>query len=542
MFFIIFRRIWLVEDPLPLPSMQAYVKLIDITNDLSVGAIEAAKRNLRLVFLVAAGTMAFVFFRDFPLRSERVGDETVTHSIMDAGLPAKYYSHGTVWVPKEWSLSKYTLIGFTFEPIQLALGWFLRFRVAFLVGMGSLLTFFVIMPMAVGLDFPILIVKNVEIDGEEYLLEGTFSINDEGLNEVFGIQEGQYHLPATLAKDRIAKIVAIGAILGGGITAFLKMLPVFKTTIADMRRTAPSRGVRKDWIQGRGWYEWPSAHIKIMSIVTFVGITAVFTIGGYPLLYSLVFAAVLVSFTFVFGAIAVKVAGEIGVTPVSGTSFITLTLLFGIFSILDVLTGSGKELTFIMALLGTAIFGTAISLSAEIIWDFRIGIYASTRPVHLVRAETIGVLFGAPVAVTASTVLSYGLAQGVLDLEAPQAHAFATYVQVLAGAEPYVVHLLLLGIMIGVFMELLTGMGTSFGLGMYLPLWYILPLILGGGARDVWEKKYLEPMAKEHNWTERQKTMKLLTTYMIATGLMVGAALMGTIIALYMIIPLFTGG
>ena len=56
------------------------------------------------------------------------------------------------------------------------------------------------------------------------------------------------------------------------------------------------------------------------------------------------------------------------------------------------------------------------------------------------------------------------------------------------------------------------------------------------------ELKYLEPQAKANNWTERQKTMKLLTTYMIATGLMVGAALMGTIIAIKMIIPLFTGG
>ena len=541
MFFIIFRRIWLVEDPLPLPSMQAYVKLIDITNDLSVGSIEAAKRNLRLVLMVASATMAFVFLRDFPLSSERVGDRTINHSIMDSALPEKYYSSGTVWLPKENPLSQYTLIGFTFEPIQLALGWFLRFRVAFLVGMGSLLTFFVIMPMAVGLDFPIFIVKNVEINGATYLLEGTFSVNDAGLREVFNIPPDQYHLPATLAKDRVAKIVAIGAILGGGITAFLKMLPVFKTTIADMRRTAPTKGIRKDWIQGKGWYEWPSEHIKIMAIVAGIGITTVFTLGGFPLLYSAVFAIVLVSFTFVFGAIAVKVAGEIGVTPVSGTSFITLTLLVGIFTALDLLTGTGAKITFIMALLGTAVFGTAISLSAEIIWDFRLGIYASTRPVHLVRAETLGVLFGAPVAVTASSVLSYGLAKGVLDLEAPQAHAFATYAQVLAGAEPYVVHLLLLGIMIGVFMELLTGMGTSFGLGMYLPLWYILPLILGGGARDIWEKKYLEPQAEANNWSEREKTMKMLTTYMIATGLMVGAALMGTIIALYMIIPLLTG-
>jgi uncharacterized oligopeptide transporter (OPT) family protein len=541
MFFIIFRRIWLVEDPLPMPSMQAYVKLIDITNDLSKGAIEAAKRNLKLVFTIALATMGYVFLRDFPLRSQQIGGETVSQSIMDSALPSRYYSDGTVWIPKENPISKFTLIGFTFEPIQLALGWFLRFRVAFLVGMGSLLSFFVIIPLAVGMDFPVLIVQNIEVNGQTELFSGIFSINDKGLNDVFNIQKDQVHLPALLAKDRVAKIIAVGAILGGGITAFLKMLPIFRTTIADMRHTSEKKGVRKDWIQGKGWYEWPSQHIWIMSIVTFIGISVVFSLGGYPVLHSIVFATVLVTFTFIFGAIAVKVAGEIGITPVSGTSFITLTLLVGIFSIMGVFLGTPKSVTFIMALLGTAIFGSAVSLASDVIWDFRIGIYASTRPVHLVKSETIGILFGAPIAVTAATILSYGLAQGILDLEAPQAHAFATYVQVLDGAEPYIVHLLLLGFGIGVFIELLTGMGTSFGLGMYLPIWYIFPLILGGGARDLWEKKYLDPQAKAKGWTEREKTLQLLKTYMIATGLMVGAALMGTIIALYMVLPLFIG-
>lgn len=538
MFFIIFRRIWLVEDPLPMPSMQAYVKLIDITNDMSVGAIQAAKRNLRLVGMITVATMGFVFLRDFPARTETIGSHTVSKSAMDIALPDKYYSHGTVWVPADNPVSRFTIIGFTFEPIQLALGWFLRFRVAFLVGMGSLLSFFVIMPMAVHYDFPVLIVKNIPLTGgQSEIFTGIFHLNDPGLRTVFNLEPGDVSLPAVLARDRVARIIAIGAILGGGLTAFFKMLPVFKSTIADMRRTKPS-GMRKDWIQGKGWYEWPSTHIIVMAAVTFIGITTVFTLGGFPFLQSIVFAAVLVSFTFVFGAIAVKVAGEIGVTPVSGTSFITLTLLVAIFMAM----GTSKSVTFIMALLGTAVFGTAISLSSDIIWDFRLGLYASTRPVHLIRAETLGILVGTPVAVTAATVLSYGLAQGVLDLEAPQAHAFATYVQVLAGAESYIVHLLLLGVGIGVFVELLTGMGTSFGLGMYLPIWYIFPLLLGGGMRDYWEKRILEPQAKAKGWSEREKTMRMLKTYMIATGLMVGAALMGTIIAIYTIIPLFTGG
>ena len=42
---------------------------------------------------------------------------------------------------------------------------------------------------------------------------------------------------------------------------------------------------------------------------------------------------------------------------------------------------------------------------------------------------------------------------------------------------------------LGAFVEWATGMGTSFGLGMYLPTPATFPMLLGGAARDWWEKK-----------------------------------------------------
>jgi uncharacterized oligopeptide transporter (OPT) family protein len=67
-------------------------------------------------------------------------------------------------------------------------------------------------------------------------------------------------------------------------------------------------------------------------------------------------------------------------------------------------------------------------------------------------------------------------------------------------------------------------------------------LILGGGLRDWWEKNRLESMAKREGWSEKQKTMRLLKTYMIATGLIIGEAIMGTLVAFYYVLPLLTGG
>jgi uncharacterized oligopeptide transporter (OPT) family protein len=73
---------------------------------------------------------------------------------------------------------------------------------------------------------------------------------------------------------------------------------------------------------------------------------------------------------------------------------------------------------------------------------------------------------------------------------------------------------------------------------MYLPLGIQIPLLLGGAARDTWEKRMIDPKAIEEKWPERKKTLKLLDSYMMATGMIVGEALMGTVIAIYLVLPL----
>ncbi len=128
------------------------------------------------------------------------------------------------------------------------------------------------------------------------------------------------------------------------------------------------------------------------------------------------------------------------------------------------------------------------------------------------------------------------LAKGDLALEAPQAHAFAVFVQILAGGK-VMMSLFILGVFIGVVVELLLGMGTAFGLGMYLPLQYTLMMLTGGAARDLWENRWLNRKAEREKWDEGKKTFKLLDSYMIMTGLYIGEAIIGTILAIYLVIP-----
>ncbi len=519
LYFIIFRRIWLVEDPLHVPGIEANIKLLDLSHSLSKGAAEEARRALKLIIASTAAIMVFVGLRDWPVT--RMTEDYVNYdmyateieprphaSVLDSLFKHNPFYDKVDGIMQPYSTAKYTHLSFGLEPINFAIGWFMKWRTAFLVNSGALLTWFVIVPLAVAMNVPV-------YDGNT---GSYYSIQSMG------------EMTALIAYSRVARIIAIGTILGGGITGLIKMAPAFKTATSDVFKT--KKGERKDYIEGRGWYEWPVSHIKIMGIITFILVTLVFWLGGYPFIASLVFSIILVATTFFLGAIAVKVMGETGSEPVSGTSFIVLLLLIGIFMVLGLEPGQ----TAVMAIIGTTVFGGAISMSGDIIWDFKNGLYCGNRPYYLMKGELIGIVPGAIAGAIGAVILSKGLATGQLPLIAPQAHAFATMVQVVFGGGGMVVHLLLLGVVIGIFMELITGMGTAFGLGMYFPLSIAFPMLLGGGLRDLWEKKWLEPKAKKEKWAEKKKTLKILDTYMIMTGFFVGSALLGTAVAIYVML------
>lgn len=520
-YFIIFRRIWIVENPLPTPGFEATVKLLDIAKDVEKGTVKVAKRSIRRVVSWSLFIFSLGFLRDFPIMSSRFGKV----SIVDSFFSNEYYSKGVIHMSTEQSV--YTHVGYSFYGVGLAVGWFMKTRIALLITMGGLFTWIIIVPMIVWLNVPIYVPL---ID--DFLAPQSFPAYVFLNNQPILLLNAKS--PAFAADLGIAKLLAIGTILGGGITALIKMFPTIRTAATDLNFRGGPKIKRKDWIPYKGWYEWPVLHIKPMMIFTVIAIGVVFSIGGFPILQSFAFSILLVFVTFILGAIATKVGGEYGSPPVSGTSFLCLLLLVLVFSGLNAISPfQSQSQLVIMALIGTTVFGTAIALSSDVIWDFKVALYTGARPVHIMKGELIGIFFGTFVAVIAAVFFSTTLAIGSLELPAPQAHAFATFTQVLMGGK-IMYSVFFIGILIGVFIELLTGLGTAFGIGMFLPISHTLTFLVGGVSRDVWEKKWLEPKAKANNWTEHEKTLRLLNTYMIATGIFIGEAVLGIILAFYL--------
>jgi len=521
LYFIIFRRVWLVEDPLPLPGFEANIKLMDIAGETAQeGGMEGAMHSIRLVGISTAIVMLFTFLRDWPLiatgTTDAAGKDIKTSVLNRATENISWYDGGDLMVPMDNSLTNYTWLGFGLTPMMIAIGWFMKFRVALLVSLGTFFTWFIVTPLAYQYDYPF------------YLpLDGNFhSIS-------------QFSPTGSLVSyGYVARPMAIGAILGGGITGLLKMAPVFKTTAADVIDIFKGEGdnaSRKDYVEGKGWYEWPISHIPVLLIVSLIGITLAFS-TQFGFFASLIFSLVLCLTTFALGAIAVKVMGETSIEPVSGTSFIVLLMLVLIFKGL----GLSESDTAVLALVGTTVFGGAISMSGTVIGDYKPGLYVGNRPMHIMKTELVGIVPGTIVAALFAGLLSLALARGDLVLYAPQANAFAAFAQIMLGGQtPW--SLLIVGFIIGVFMELLTGMGTAFGLGMYLPMVVTLPMVVGGGLRDYWESRFLDVAVEKEGLSEKQRTMRLLNTYMIATGCIVGEALLGTLLAIYYVLPLLTG-
>jgi uncharacterized oligopeptide transporter (OPT) family protein len=513
-YFIIFRRLWLVEDPLPVPGFEAGIQLLEICHESWKGTAKGAMRTIKGITYAGIVSAGIAFLRDMPLPFYG------GRSAFDQWFGGDWYSHGAITIPPQYQT--WTTMEFGIIPIQIGLGWYMRFRVAFLMSLGTLLTWLVIAPMSYYFETPVFIV------GFDFV-----SVRD------FPNPFAPFTTPVFASYNNIGRIIAIGAILGGGLTALAKMWPVFRPAFQDVAKAMKStgdEGAAGDYVPGKGWYEWPLAHIPYMMAVTAIALIVIFIAGGYPVPQTIAFAVALVGTTFGLGAISVKVMGETGTQPVSGTSFITLILLVGIFKAM----GTSNELTAVMAILCTTIFGSSISMSGVVIGEYKAALYVGNKPFHLMKAILTGVISGAIFAVIGAVMFSDGMAtvdpetgEPVLNLLAPQANAFASFLQALLGAaSSTITQYLVFGVFLGIFAEMMTGMGTAFGLGMYFHLQLTTPMLLGGAARDIYEKKFLFPRAKRENWTERQTTLKILDTFMIATGLIIGEAIMGVIVTI----------
>jgi putative OPT family oligopeptide transporter len=212
-----------------------------------------------------------------------------------------------------------------------------------------------------------------------------------------------------------------------------------------------------------------------------------------------------------------------------------LTLIIACLAL--VATGlSGDALGMSVALVVGCAVCTALSTSGAFITDLKVGYWLGASPFQQERWKFLGILVaslcvGAVIWVLATSygfMIDDGTGQMVVnpDLPAPQGNLMATIVSSVMGGEQQALILFLLGGIIAVMLEMAKVPALAFGLGMYLPIEINMAVFFGAAVGHFISKS---------GRTEAEREARKEQGTLIASGLMAGAAIIGTIGAILLL-------
>jgi len=438
-----------------------------------------------------------------------------------------------------------------FAPELLGVGYIIGYRISTMMVAGSLLASFILIPMIV-------------LFGSELtapLAPATKLVSEMSIGEVW---------------SNYVRHIGAGAVAAGGLFALARALPSIVAAIGASARSLSGGASAAATLRTERDTPTPVLIGGALLIVGFIWAVPAFEM-------TLLGALLILVLGFLFSVVSSRITGEVGSSscPLSGMTIGVLMATCGTF----LLVGWEGAAYAKLALMVGAIVCIAISNAGTCSQDLKTGYLLGATPVKQQGALLVGVLTSVlavgwtayllnlsqteekPVAAfevaparvaAASTVESLADGQryafvklareelptdqpegiylvdpatnearylredgiGAGKLRAPQAKLMATVIDgVLTHRLPW--DLILLGVAIACFMELLGVRSLTFAVGVYLPLAATLPVFLGGLVRRIADKLYRrEPDAED----EPEGTL-------YSSGLIAGAAILGILAA-----------
>ena len=226
--------------------------------------------------------------------------------------------------------------------------------------------------------------------------------------------------------------------------------------------------------------------------------------------------------TIVSAAVIDDVIGIVVLTCVLGASGGTDT------SLVDVLMDT--VLFFIAAIVIGGIICVIAAIAGDTSQDLKTGFLVGATPKKQQIGEMIGVVVSAVVIGAILYLLSMAWGgYGSDDLPAPQAMLMKMIVEgVMGGNLPW--NLVFTGVFIAIVVEILGIPVLPFAIGLYLPIYLSVPMMLGGALR--W---YLE---KRAYGSEKAKNDSVQSGVLYSSGLIAGEGIVGILLAVLAIIPI----
>lgn len=314
------------------------------------------------------------------------------------------------------------------------------------------------------------------------------------------------------------RYIGAGAVTFAGFIALGRTLPTIFSTVSQA--CGSIRNSKRKCSEQRIDHDLPMWVVLLGSL--FIIVTMVF-IPYLPI--NALSAILIVVAGFFFVTVACRIVGIVGTSssPVSGMTIATLMGTCLIFMSLG-LTG---EVYQPVALIIGAIVAIAIANAGATSQDLKTGFLIGATPYK----QQIGIMLGAlasaiGIGFTITFLNTYiGIGEVTPEhphpLPAPQAMLMATIIKGLFSQNlPWT--LVLIGMSISFFAELLGVSALAFAIGFYLPLATTMPILIGGLIN--WYVRRKKPVHEEDS--------ELESGVLFSSGLIAGGALMGIVVAI----------
>lgn len=379
----------------------------------------------------------------------------------------------------------------------LGLGYIVGLKYAFIICMGSLAVWWVIVP-GMALLFP----NTVMNQWDPTITQTVGQMAPEAIFKAY------------------ARSIGIGGIAMSGIIGIIKSWGIIKSAVGLAAREIKGKGAGSKEVL-RTQRDISFKIIAFGSIATLLITFIFFYLGvmNFNLLHAVVAILLVAVIAFLFTTVAANAIAIVGSNPVSGMTLMTLILA----SVIMVAVGLKGNAGMLAALLMGGVVCTALSMSGSFITDLKIGYWLGTTPKKQEGWKFVGTVISAATVAGVMLVLdkTYGFNSG--KLAAPQANAMAAVIKPLMSGQgaPWILYGI--GAAVALILDRCKIPALAFALGMFIPLELNIPLLVGGAIN--W---YVTSRSTDKAVNKARGDKGTL----IASGFIAGGALMGVVSAL----------
>lgn len=389
---------------------------------------------------------------------------------------------------------KGSAVGMDVLPALVGVGYICGPRIASYMFSGSVLSWFVLMPL-ISL-----------FAGDAIVFPGTEPISSLAPSELWGTY---------------IKYIGAGAVATGGIISLIKSLPlIVKTFSQAMKSMSNNKGKAASGLRTDQDMPMPVILIGVGVIAI-----AIWLLPTFPI--NLLGAVIVVIFGFFFATVSSRMVGLIGSSnnPVSGMAIATLLIA----TILLKATGLDGATGMKGAIAIGSIICIVAAIAGDTSQDLKTGFIVGATPKKQQLGELIGVLTSSLAIGGVLYLLNEAWGYGSTELPAAQATMMRMIVEGVMNADlPW--GLIGAGAAIAIVVEILRIPVLPFAVGMYLPLSLNAGIMAGGLVRLVVEKK--------SGLSEEKKKAAIDRGILYTSGMIAGEGLIGILLAVFAVVEL----